>query len=886
MGKYFKIGLFLTFISLFCFDAFATHNRAGEITYTHVSGFTFEVTITTYTKASSYEADRDSLPIYWGDNTYNIIARTEEVTVGKDIKRNKYVAQHTYPGPNTYIISMEDENRNDNVINIPSSVNTPFYTETELTIAPQEFGFNNSPILQNPPIDIASIGDTFIHNPSAFDPDGDSLSFSLIIPKGRNGNNIPGYQFPDQFPLSADNQISLDKLSGDFIWATPQLIGEFNIAIKVTEFRNGIEIGSIARDMQILVNNLDNSSPKIEEFVDTCIIAGSFLQKELKAWDEDLGQEIQWSASGGPFDYGHETPDFPLNSGIGTDTISTTLSWQTHCEDVRRNFYTFVFKIEDDYSTPLIDQKTWLVTVNAPGPTNLLATPEGDRINLAWDDDYDCKDVDEFRGFTIWRKNGSSALSGDPCDLNLTEDGYEAIAKEIQITAYTDMNLSPGQDYCYRITAEFGMGSESFPYNVTQSLASNESCGELKRDLPLISKASVLSTATDSGVIEINWINPKPSDLDTTQNPAPYVIKLLRENTFIYSDTSSSFVELQSKDSSYIDSFINTELRSYNYSIQFESNSKTHKGSTSSNSIFLEIEEADRKLKLNWPTDVPWTNDSFIVYRKLHIDSNFIAIDTCYQTQYTDSFLQNEKTYFYQIQSIGKYSGEGLNDTIYNLSQTQNGTPIDTTKPCPPNAEVQNFCLNHASSTWTENFFQNKIHWNIPPDSCGYDIIYYNIYYAPNQQSEMKLIHQTNSKQDTSWVHDSLYQSISGCYAVTAVDSFEKNESLMGDTICVDNCPMFSLPNVFTPGGDGINEFFIAYENQRFVSKIELEIFNRWGQKVFESEDPNFKWDGTDLNGRILNEGFYFYTCRFYENRMEGEILNPTPLKGWIHLIK
>ncbi len=47
--------------------AVATHNRAGEITYRHISGLTYEITITTCTKTSVI-ADREWLKINWGDN--------------------------------------------------------------------------------------------------------------------------------------------------------------------------------------------------------------------------------------------------------------------------------------------------------------------------------------------------------------------------------------------------------------------------------------------------------------------------------------------------------------------------------------------------------------------------------------------------------------------------------------------------------------------------------------------------------------------------------------------------------------------------------------------------------------------------------------------------
>ena len=54
-------------IFMYCTSSFATHNRAGEITYTHVSGLTYEVLITTYTKESS-PADRPVLYLFWGDS--------------------------------------------------------------------------------------------------------------------------------------------------------------------------------------------------------------------------------------------------------------------------------------------------------------------------------------------------------------------------------------------------------------------------------------------------------------------------------------------------------------------------------------------------------------------------------------------------------------------------------------------------------------------------------------------------------------------------------------------------------------------------------------------------------------------------------------------------
>ena len=69
MVKAKAIGLWLVCM-LFGIAAIATHNRAGEITYEHVGGFTYRVRITTYTKQSAI-ADRNSLKIRWGDEGPN-----------------------------------------------------------------------------------------------------------------------------------------------------------------------------------------------------------------------------------------------------------------------------------------------------------------------------------------------------------------------------------------------------------------------------------------------------------------------------------------------------------------------------------------------------------------------------------------------------------------------------------------------------------------------------------------------------------------------------------------------------------------------------------------------------------------------------------------------
>lgn len=65
------------------------------------------------------------------------------------------------------------------------------------------------------------------------------------------------------------------------------------------------------------------------------------------------------------------------------------------------------------------------------------------------------------------------------------------------------------------------------------------------------------------------------------------------------------------------------------------------------------------------------------------------------------------------------------------------------------------------------------------------------------------------------------------------------------------------VSNVFTPNEDGQNDLF--YVNSTGLTKLDIEIYNRWGIKIFESHELNNKWDGRLTNGIIANNGTYFY---------------------------
>ncbi|MDH3245686.1 MAG: gliding motility-associated C-terminal domain-containing protein, partial [Saprospiraceae bacterium] len=77
--------------------------------------------------------------------------------------------------------------------------------------------------------------------------------------------------------------------------------------------------------------------------------------------------------------------------------------------------------------------------------------------------------------------------------------------------------------------------------------------------------------------------------------------------------------------------------------------------------------------------------------------------------------------------------------------------------------------------------------------------------------------------------------------------------------------------NAFTPNGDGFNDNF-EIRNTGDAEIILIQVYNRWGEIMFESETINVLWDGTHL-GEPLNPGVYMYQIQAVCAEVESVIL-------------
>lgn len=838
----------------------ATHNRAGEITFRQVGRLTFEVTLVTYTDTRSWQADRQNITLEWGDNTSNSVARSEKTEVGNFIRKNVYKETHTYPGPGNYIIRFADPNRIKDILNISNSVNVPFYVETELQIDPIS-GYNRSPVLLQPPIDFARVGETFIHYPNAYDPDGDSLFFSLIAPRFDVDKDVPGYYQP-----TASQFFKIDNYTGRLSWTTPQIQGIYNIAILVEEFRRGKKIGYVVRDMQIIVKTGNNLPPKLNAVPDTCIEAGTLLKVQVKATDPDSGDYLTLTSTGGPYLQGISSANQAPNPAFGYDSVSGYFNWQTTCSHIRKRPYMVVFKVEDDHeSTPLTDLQHMWVRVVGPAPQNLSVNVEARKSRLNWDT-ADCR----ASGYFIYRKTDSSGWQPGHCETGVPAyTGFKLIG---QVTGHNNTSfeddkdgegLPHGMTYCYRVTAVY-QNPGQFEY--AEGYASDEICVDVQMDAPVIINNSIRHTGNGDGSLFLRWT--RPLQLDTLTYPAPYQLVITRQVGFsnkggqiIKSILSPSFSNWP--DTVLADTFLATAQNPYTYRARFYYTKNGIKtlldSSAAASSIFLTAAPVNRGMELRWQEEVPWNNHYYIIYRKSPGAPQFDSIGTTVVPNFSDAGLVNNVPYCYKVESYGTYGSARLPDTLRNRSQVVCERPRDTIPPCPPKLTVTSDCEAGIS----------YLNWIFPDDDCAADAVDLAITFTSPYYDGPITIRLPDSSTGFTDNRNLLQFSMAGCYTVTVTDSFG-NTSIKSNEICVENCPEYELPNVFTPNDDNFNDLFTPFP-YRHIQKVECRILSRWGQEVFYTENPDIEWNGRlKGTGVELPEGTYFYSCRIHQMFLEG----------------
>ena len=540
---------------------------------------------------------------------------------------------------------------------------------------------------------------------------------------------------------------------------------------------------------------------------------------------------------------------------------------------------------------------TLRIKVLGPPPQNLTAIAGQNQTTVSWDKPYACEITEDeyFRGFVVWRKETSSPFLADSCTPGLEGKGYTPIAYSVKDFVdgryqYIDTEAGDGTSYCYRVTATFArLSAAGQIFNLVHSIPSNEDCAGIKLNKPFITQVSVLNTDHTAGEISVQWTKPNGAEIDTIAFPGPYRFVLSRGDGFNPATvipvpgadySSNTFQGLV--DTSFVDiSGLNTTDNVYAYEVVFYANNQIFSRSETASTVRLNAIGSDKQMLLSWEAEVPWENYSYRIFRKSSAQADFTFLAKVSTPNYIDKGLVNAEEYCYYVETEGSYGFTQLPSPLFNLSQIACARPEDIVPACVPSITVQNSCDNPDLSSG--GLFINRVRWTLSNDCPDpSDVKGYRIYYKPNIDTAFVFLDQVSAIRDF-YDHESATGQ-AGCYGVTSLDSLG-NESDTSNVFCVVNCPFYQLPNVFTPNGDGANDIYTSYPYQ-FIDHVNMRIYNRWGQLVFETTDPDIEWQGTNLAGNDLSDGVYSYVCEVFESSSDGPSTSAMVLRGFIELIR
>lgn len=148
-----------------------------------------------------------------------------------------------------------------------------------------------------------------------------------------------------------------------------------------------------------------------------------------------------------------------------------------------------------------------------------------------------------------------------------------------------------------------------------------------------------------------------------------------------------------------------------------------------------------------------------------------------------------------------------------------------------------------------------------PEDIDGWDARYEWKVYATEDTADV-LVHRFEENLEFTFTR-------SGSFTVRLMATFTKDDSEVTYDSQTESTSFsvvipeskLEMPNAFSPNGDDKNPIYRAKPTYQSIVEFHAAIFNRWGQKLYEWDDPAGGWDGT-FNGHPVAQGVYFVVVR------------------------
>jgi hypothetical protein len=424
-GLLFLLTAFICMVSAMTVKA--THVAGADLTYKDLGNNIYEVTLTYYRDcAGSMPANAENLRVssascgFDFNATLNVVPGTgNEITFpcgssggstcsggsSFGVQKWSYTAQVTLPGACAdWVFSWNRCCRNCAITttihgNCQGEPESNFYLEA--TLNNTGITGNNSPTFTENPVTTMCLGQNFVFNHGAVDTDGDSLAYSIVgsqIAPGVTMSYQPGYSAAN--PITSTPPLSINSLTGD-LSMTPQQLEIGVMAVKVDEYRAGVWIGSVTRDMQFIVQACNNTLPNATGIngtavFDTTLCPGSQICFYVFTNDADAGQHLTISAN-------NPIPGSVFNNSGGSHPTGS-FCWTPTPADARSTPWSFTVTVRDDacpsnglqtysFHITVPEIVTSTIADNANGSIDLSVSGNSGPYNITWSTGATSEDI-------------------------------------------------------------------------------------------------------------------------------------------------------------------------------------------------------------------------------------------------------------------------------------------------------------------------------------------------------------------------------------------------------------------------------------------------------------------------------------------------------------
>jgi len=378
----FRMLMILFFIQL-SGEAYASHAQGGDLTYTCLGGNQYQLRLAFYRDCAGTNAP-GSVSIDLSSATCNEnFTATLYPIAGTGIDVTPICPQLTtecaggiYPGVQEWIyegtvtlpqactdwvfsFSLCCRNAAINTISNPGGQNIYIETTLNNVSAP----CNNSPTFSNRPVPFVCAGQSYCFNHGAIDPDGDSLAYSLVDPLSAPAVPVTFIApYTATQPIPSLPAMTLNPVTGDICMNPSQIIVAV-MAVRVEEWRNGVLIGTVVRDIQVRTVMCNNNLPYITGMNNTNVYsmsscAGAPISFDIFSYDIDAGQNITVT----------------WNNGIPAGTLTTsagplptgTFAWTPTAADISTTPWCFTVTVSDD-ACPYAGSQTYAFCITVTG---------------------------------------------------------------------------------------------------------------------------------------------------------------------------------------------------------------------------------------------------------------------------------------------------------------------------------------------------------------------------------------------------------------------------------------------------------------------------------------------------------------------------------------